>query len=269
MASTIADNPGGDDGLRTPVVAGNWKCHTRLASARQLVAGLRGRIDAVDGVEKVVCPPFVYLGVAAEALVDSSLRVGAQDVHWEDDVAATGQIGPKMLAELVQYVIIGHSERRHQLGETEAMVRRKVEAALAAGLKPIMCVGETLGEREAGRTEEMLVRQTRSALEGIDLPAGFIVAYEPVWAIGTGTAATSEDADSAIGLIRQEVAAMFGPAKAETVRILYGGSVTAENVAELLSRVGIDGALVGGASLKVDAFSGIVKEAARVKAGAS
>ena len=186
MASTIADNLGGDDGLRTPVVAGNWKCHTRLASARQLVAGLRGRIDAVGGVEKVVCPPFVYLGVAAEALVGSSLRVGAQDIHWEDDVAATGQIGPKMLAELVQYVIIGHSERRHQLGETEAMVRRKVEAALAAGLKPIMCVGETLGEREAGRTEEVLVRQTRSALEGIDLPAGFIVAYEPVWAIGTG-----------------------------------------------------------------------------------
>ncbi|MEE8369838.1 MAG: triose-phosphate isomerase, partial [Dehalococcoidia bacterium] len=196
--------------MRTPVIAGNWKCHTRLASARALAAGLRERIDSVAGVEKVICPPFVYVVPVAKALDGSSIRIGAQDLHWEDDVAATGEVGPQMLAELAEYVIIGHSERRHQLGETDEMVNRKVKAALAAGLKPIMCVGETLQERQAGLTEEVLVRQTRSGLEGTSIPAGFIVAYEPVWAIGTGSAATADDAADAIGTIRREVAARFG-----------------------------------------------------------
>ena len=252
--------------MRAAVIAGNWKCHTRLESARQLATGLRERIDGVEGVEKVVCPPFVYLGVVGEALRGSSIRLGSQGIHWEDDVAATGEIGPKMLAELVEYAIIGHSERRHQFGETDEMVNRKLKAALVAGLKPIMCLGETLEERQAGRTEEVLVRQTRSGLEGAELPDGFIIAYEPVWAIGTGSAATGEDAAGAIGLVRREVAAMFGPAKAESVRILYGGSVTPDNIAEFVSKGGIDGALVGGASLKVDAFAGIVRETARLKA---
>jgi len=249
--------------MRTPLIVGNWKCHTRLESARALVLGLRERIDAVTGVEKVVCPPFVYLAAVGEALAGSSIAVGAQDVHWEDDVAATGEVGPQMLAELAQYVIIGHSERRHQLGETDEMVNRKVKAALVAGLNPIMCVGETLRERESGRTDEVLVPQTRGGLMGVDMPEGFVVAYEPVWAIGTGNAATAQDAVTAIDLIRREVAAMFGAAKAETVRILYGGSVTPENIVEFMSADGIDGALVGGASLKVDAFSAIVEEVVR------
>ena len=254
--------------MRVPVVAANWKCNTRLKSAVALARGLRESIDGVAGVEKVVCPPFVYLAAVEEALRGSSIRLGSQDVHWQDDVAATGEIGPQMVAELAQYAIMGHSERRHQFGETDEMVNRKVKAALAAGLRPIMCVGETLEEREAARTEEVLVRQVRSGLEGVDVPDGFIIAYEPVWAIGTGRAATAEIAAEAIEVIRREVASLAGASKAETVRILYGGSVTPENAAEFVSLEGIDGALVGGASLKVDAFTGIVTETARVKAAA-
>ncbi len=254
--------------VRVPVVAANWKCNTRLENAIALAKGLRESIGGVAGVEKVVCPPFVYLAAVGEALRDSSLRLGSQDVHWQDDVAATGEIGPQMVAELAQYAIIGHSERRHQFGETDEMVNRKVKAALAAGLRPITCVGETLDEREVARTEEVLVRQVRSGLEGVDVPDGFITAYEPVWAIGTGRAATAEIAAEAIEVIRREVASLVGASKAETVRILYGGSVTPENVAEFVSLEGTDGALVGGASLKVDAFTGIVTETARVKAAA-
>ncbi len=251
--------------MRVPMAAANWKCHTRKESATALARGLREATDGVEGVETVLCPPFVYLAAVGTALSGSSLRLGSQDVHWEDDVAATGEIGPQMAAELVQYAIIGHSERRHQFGETDEMVNRMVKAALAAGLHPIMCVGETLEEREAGNTEEVLVRQTGNGLKGVDIPDGFIVAYEPVWAIGTGRAATPEIAEETIAIIRREVASIFGAGKAETVRVLYGGSVTAENAGEYMSREGIDGSLVGGASLKVDAFAGIVRETARVK----
>jgi triosephosphate isomerase len=251
--------------MRVPMAAANWKCNTRLESATALAKGLREAIDDVKGVDKVLCPPFVYVAAVGEALSGSSLKLGSQDVHWEDDVAATGEIGPQMVAELAQYAIIGHSERRHQFGETDEMVNRKVKAALAAGLRPIMCVGETLDEREAEKTEEVLVRQTRKGLEGADIPDGFIIAYEPVWAIGTGRAATPEIAEEAIAVIRREVASQFGAGKAETVRVLYGGSVTPDNVGEFMSREGIDGSLVGGASLKVDAFTGIVRGTARAK----
>jgi triosephosphate isomerase len=259
--------------MRTPVIAGNWKCNLRLDSAYHLASGLRERIEDIEGVEKIVCPPFIYLATVEVALSMSSIKVGAQDTHWEDDVAATGEVGPAQLEELCDYVIIGHSERRHNFGETDEMVSRKVKAALGVGLKPIMCVGETLEEREAGKTVDVLVRQTRGGLDGLrepqperELPEGFIIAYEPVWAIGTGTAATAADAEEAIAFVRREVAAMFGEEKAETARILYGGSVTPDNIAEFMSREGIDGALVGGASLKVDSFAGIVEEAARVRA---
>ena len=239
----------------------------RLDSAFQLASGIRDRVNDIDVVETVICPPFVYLATVEVALAMSEVRLGAQDVHWEDDVAATGEVGPRQLEELVDYVIIGHSERRRRFGETDEMVKRKVAAALAAGLQPIMCVGELREERESGRMEDVLVRQTRGGLAGMEVPDGFIVAYEPVWAIGTGNAATVGDAEEAIGLIRREVAAMFDEAKAATVRILYGGSVTPENVAELMSHEGIDGGLVGGASLMVESFAGIVEEAARVGGG--
>ena len=252
--------------MRTPIIAGNWKCNMRLDSAFELAAGLKGRIDHIEGVEKIVCPSFVHVPSIEVALTMTSIKVGAQDVHWEDDVAATGEIGPKQLEELVDYVIIGHSDRRHKFGETDEAVNRKVKASLEAGLLPIMCVGETLEERQSGKTDQVLVRQTTHGLRDVPMPDGFIIAYEPVWAIGTGTAATVKDADEAISLIRREVADMYGEAAAETVRILYGGSVTPENIAEFMAVDGIDGALVGGASLKVDAFARIVEEAARVRA---
>ena len=249
------------------MIAGNWKCNMRLDTAFQLAGEIVALANDVEGVEKVVCPPFIYLATVETALTMSTVQLGAQDVHWEDDTAATGEIGPEQLEELCDFVLIGHSERRHKFGETDEAVNRKVKAALAAGLRPIMCVGETLAERDATRTEEVLVRQVRNGLEGVDVPEGFIIAYEPVWAIGTGRAATAEIAAEAIGVIRREVASLAGASKAETVRVLYGGSVTSENAAEFVSLEGIDGALVGGASLKGDAFTGIVTETARVKAG--
>ena len=251
--------------MRTPIIAGNWKCNMRLDTAFELASGLKERIDGIEGVEKIVCPAFVHIPSIEVALTMTSIKVGAQDVHWEDDVAATGEIGAAQLEELVDYVIIGHSERRHKFGETDDAVNRKVKAALEVGLQPIMCVGETLEERQSGKTDQVLVRQTTHGLRDVAMPDGFIIAYEPVWAIGTGTAATVADADQAISLIRREVADIYGEAAAGTVRILYGGSVTPENITEFMAVDGIDGALVGGASLKVDAFSRIVEEAARVR----
>ena len=252
--------------MRTPIIAGNWKCNLRLDTAFELASGLKERIDGIEGVEKIVCPSFIHIPSVEVALTMTSIKVGAQDLHWEDDVAATGEVGPKQLEELVDYVIIGHSERRHKFGETDEMVNKKVAAALAASLQPIMCVGETLEERQSGRTDQVLVRQTTHGLRDVDMPDGFIIAYEPVWAIGTGTAATVKDAEEAISLIRREVADMYGEPSAATVRILYGGSVTPENIAEFMGVDGIDGALVGGASLKLDPFSRMVEEAARVRA---
>ena len=247
--------------MRTPIIAG-----TGSATCVHIVSCCQRSDERQWKVEKIVCPAFIHIQSVEVALTMTSIKVGAQDVHWEDDVAATGEIGPKQLAELVEYVIIGHSERRHKFGETDEMVNRKVAAALDAGLQPIMCVGETLDERQEGKTDQVLVRQTTHGLRDVAMPDGFIIAYEPVWAIGTGTAATVADADQAISLIRREVADMYGEAAAQTVRILYGGSVTPENIAEFMAVEGIDGALVGGASLKVDAFSRIVEEAARVRA---
>jgi triosephosphate isomerase len=252
--------------MRTPLIAGNWKCNMRLDSAFQLAEGIYQRLHDVEGVEIVLCPPFVYLATVESVLTMSNIGLGAQNVHWQDDIAATGEIGPRQLEELCDYVIIGHSERRAMFGETDETVNRKVKAALEVELKPIMCVGETLDEREAGQMEAALVRQTRGGLGSAEIPDGFIIAYEPVWAIGTGRAANADDAEQAIDIIRREVADMFGAAQAETVRILYGGSVTAENIAGFLERETIDGGLVGGASLKVDAFCGIVEEALRVRA---
>jgi triosephosphate isomerase len=250
---------------RTPVIAGNWKCNMRLDTAWELASGLRDRVNDVKNVEKVVCPAFIHLATVEAALTTSDIYVGAQDVHWEDDVAATGEIGPQMLEELAEYVIIGHSERRHHFGETDEAVNRKVSAALEHGLKPMMCVGETQDERDEGKTEHVLIRQVRHGLMDIEIPDGFIIAYEPVWAIGTGTPATVDDAEQAIALVRREVSDIYTPEKAETERILYGGSVKAENIAEFMARETIDGALVGGASLKVDSFAGIIEETARVR----
>ena len=251
---------------RLPMIAGNWKCNMRLDTAFHLAGEIVSRVNDVEGVEKVVCPPFIYLATVETALTMSTVRLGAQDVHWEDDAAATGEIGPQQLEELCDYVLVGHSERRHKFEETDEAVNRKVKAALEAGLLPIMCVGETLEEHEAGQTEDVLLRQTRSGLDGVDVPETFVIAYEPVWAIGTGKAATAEDAVAAIALIRRELASMASEGTAEAVRILYGGSVTPENIAGFMASEAIDGGLVGGASLKAEVFSEIIEKTAAARA---
>jgi triosephosphate isomerase len=253
--------------MRLPLVAGNWKCHLRLDSARALASSLREKLQGLDGVEVAVCPTFLHILPVRDVLAGSDIRIGAQDTHWEDDVAATGEVGPAMLAEAVQYVIIGHSERRHVFGESDDAVRRKLEAALAQGLMPILCVGETSQERARGHTHAVLERQLRSALEGLGRADGLVVAYEPVWAIGTGVAATGHQAEEAIAFVRELVARYLGDQTAEQTRILYGGSVSPANIAEFVTRPGVDGALVGGASLKADAFVQIVQATARAGKG--
>lgn len=256
--------------MRLPLAAGNWKMNTTAESCVELCRALRAAVDAIEGVEMVVCPPFPFLHLAAGELHGSSIKVGAQNVHWEAQGAFTGEVSVSMLVDVVEYVIIGHSERRAYFGESDDSVNRKLKAALAAGLKPIMCLGETLREREAERTEEVLLRQVGAGLKDATLPDnGFAIAYEPVWAIGTGRAATGATANEAIGLIRSEVAAIFGPTKAAATRILYGGSVDPANIGEFMAQAEVDGALVGGASLKAESFAAIVEEAARIKAGAT
>jgi triosephosphate isomerase len=246
-------------GVRTPVCAGNWKMNTTAAEFETLAAGLCASLYGVAGVERVVCPPFVHLPRAQEVFQGTGIAVGAQNAHWEDRGAFTGEISPPMLTGIAEYVIVGHSERRTYFGETDETVNKRTAAVLRHGLRPITCVGETLEQRDGGQTEAVLARQVRDGLGGLDLPDGFIIAYEPVWAIGTGRAATGEMANAAIGFIRGQVAALAGEAKAQTVRILYGGSVTAANAAELMGQPELDGALVGGASLRADEFAAIAR----------
>jgi triosephosphate isomerase len=242
-------------------VAGNWKMNTSLDEALGLVASLRSSIDGLDGVETVVCPPFVWLVAVAERLRGSSIGVGAQNTHWEPKGAFTGEVSPTMLAPLCRYVIVGHSERRQQFGESDEGVNRKLRAALAHELVPIVCVGETLAENEAGRTVEVVARQTRAALADVPPTERLVLAYEPVWAIGTGRAATAEGAGATIGRIRRVVGELWGDEVAAGLRIQYGGSVTPSNAAELFAQPEIDGALVGGASLRADDFAAIVRAA--------
>ena len=246
---------------RTPLIAGNWKMNTLRTEALDLVRALRARVDGVAGVEKLVCPPYVFLHEIRAVLDGSSISVGAQNAHWEEKGAFTGEISVTQVAEACDYVIIGHSERRQFFGETDETVNRRVRAALGHGLKPVMCVGETLEQRQASQTVDVLVRQTRGGLDGVDIGPGFVVAYEPVWAIGTGLTADGPTAQEAIALIRNTVREVAGPV-AESVRILYGGSVTPDNIAEFMAQPDVDGGLVGGASLKADVFAAIIENTA-------
>jgi triosephosphate isomerase len=250
---------------RTPVSAGNWKMHTTLDEFRALAGALRESLAGIAGVERVVCPPSLYLLEARDVFAGTGVGVGAQNAHWEDKGAFTGEISPAMLVGIAEYVIIGHSERRTYFCETDETVHRRTAAALRHGLRPIVCVGETLDERTAGHTEVVLERQVRTALTGLSLPDGFIIAYEPVWAIGTGRAATGPLAAEAIAFIRTLVGDLVGPARAATVRILYGGSVTAANIDEFMREPEIDGALVGGASLRADEFAEITRRIAAAR----
>ncbi len=251
--------------MRTPFVAGNWKMNKTIAEARALVSEMAPELQEIRGVEKVLCPPFTALFAVSSLLIGTDIGLGAQDMYWEEKGAFTGQVSPLMVRELCRYVIIGHSERRAYFGETDASVNRKVAAAQAFDLIPIVCVGETLSEYESGQTAEVVARQVREGLKG--LPAEFgsriVIAYEPVWAIGTGKASSGENANAVVrDIIRPALAELFDPQTAQATRVLYGGSVTAANAAEFFQQPEIDGALVGGASLKAGEFVAIVKAAA-------
>jgi triosephosphate isomerase (TIM) len=246
--------------VRTPIIAGNWKMNTDAAAARELVEGIKAAgTSSVRGVEKILCPPFVYLALVADLAKGTTLQVGGQDLHWEEKGAFTGEVSATMLKDYATHVIIGHSERRQYFGETDESVNKKLRAALVHGLTPIVCVGETGEQRSADQTEDVLRRQVRGALSDVTLPPTAVVAYEPVWAIGTGVAATADDVNDAIGFIRRELAQLQGQQIADAVRILYGGSMTPANVAELVRRSEVDGGLVGGASLVVESFAQMVK----------
>ncbi len=251
--------------MRVPMIAGNWKMNTTISEAKHLVNEMRPGLDGIHDVEKVICPPFISLAAVKELIKGSSIRLGAQNMYFEEKGAYTGEVSPLMLAELCEFVIIGHSERRQYFNETGEVVNKKIQAALKVGLKPILCIGERLEENEAGKTEEVVTEQLNSALAGIDNIGSLTIAYEPIWAIGTGKAATGQQSNETIGLIRSHIARLYDASLAQKVCILYGGSVTADNIAEFMLQSEIDGALVGGASLKADQFLSIVKQTSEIK----
>jgi triosephosphate isomerase len=250
--------------MRPKVIAGNWKMFTTQTSARQLAAAVAGGVGNDERVRVAVCPPFPYLLPVSDVLRGSRVALGAQNVYPDKEGAFTGEVSPAMLLDCgCRYAIVGHSERRHILGETDSFINRKVKAALAAGLHVILCVGETLAEREANRTENVLQTQLTGGLAGLaaDVLGNVVIAYEPVWAIGTGRNATPEQAQQAHSFIRGRIGESFGEEMAARLAIQYGGSVKPENAASLLGQADVDGALVGGASLKADQFLAIVRAA--------
>ncbi|MBO5668207.1 MAG: triose-phosphate isomerase [Lentisphaeria bacterium] len=252
---------------RKVIIAGNWKMNKNAAEGKALVDELKAICSnccCCCEADVVVCPPFTTIATVVEAVKGTAIKVGAQNIHWADNGAFTGEISGDMLKSAgVEYVIIGHSERRQYFGETDATVNARLKAALKYDLIPIVCVGELLDERESGKTEEVLTRQIQGGFEGISAEdmAKTIVAYEPVWAIGTGKTATPDIAQAAHAHIRQEIGKMFGCEVAEKVRIQYGGSMKASNARELVAQKDIDGGLIGGAALKADSFAELVKEA--------
>lgn len=253
---------------RKPLVAGNWKMHMTVADARHLVSEMVPGMQSKKGVDKVICPPFTSLLAVSSLLEGTDIQLGAQNMYWETAGAYTGEISPTMVAEYCRYVILGHSERRAYFDETDKNVNRKVQAAFAHGLNPIVCVGETLEDYEADRTYEVVFRQVKMGLDGIEFDGGdsdgtnLVVAYEPVWAIGTGRASTPTNANGVIAeVVRPALAELFGEQMAQKIRVLYGGSVKGENAQEFFVQSEIDGALVGGASLKADDFMGIINAA--------
>ncbi|HHT06254.1 MAG TPA: triose-phosphate isomerase [Hydrogenispora sp.] len=246
--------------MRKPIIAGNWKMYKTNTEAQALVNGLKEK-TLPEAVEVVLCPPFTALSTVAELIKGTAIGLGAQDLFWEDEGAYTGEVSPVMLKELgCTYVIIGHSERRQYFGETDETVNKKVKAALSHGLKPIICVGESLQQREAGETNAFVAGQVEKALDGLapeSIPQ-VVIAYEPIWAIGTGRSSSASDANEVIGMIRQTIAKKFDANLAAQVRIQYGGSVKPGNIKEFMGQAEIDGALVGGASLKAEDFFGII-----------
>ena len=249
--------------MRTPIIAGNWKMNKTAVEAVEFVREIRHGLGQIEGVDKVVCPPFLAIPSVFDALQATSIGLGAQNMHFAESGAYTGECAPNMLTPFCQYVIIGHSERRAYFAETDEGVNQKAKAALAHGLTPIICVGESLEQNEAGETQTFVSGQVRAALAGLtaDQVASLIIAYEPIWAIGTGKSASAAQAGSIIGLsVRGPIAELFGEQTAQKVRIQYGGSVNENNIADYMAQPDIDGALVGGASLK-PSFVELVKNA--------
>jgi triosephosphate isomerase (TIM) len=250
------------------IIAANWKMHKTAAEAAAFCKEIRQQEGQLSGVEALICPPYTALDAMRKSLEGSRIKLGAQNMFWAEKGAYTGEIAPAMLKELgVEYVILGHSERRHLFGESDTLIRKKMEAALEQGLKPILCVGETEVERDQEVTEAVLERQLQTALEGLELqaPADLVIAYEPVWAIGTGKAASADDAESAAAHVRRVASRCLGAKAVEGMRIQYGGSVKVENIGEFMALPSIHGALVGGASLEAALFSRLIlaaKEAA-------
>lgn len=254
---------------RIPLVAGNWKMHMSVADARHLVSEMVPGLQSKIGVDKVVCPPYTALLAVASLLEGSDIHLGAQNMYWEAAGAYTGEVSPKMISEFCEYVILGHSERRAYFNETDQDVNRKVQAAFDHGLTPIMCVGETLEDYESNRTFDVVFRQVNLGLSGIEFELGeskfpnLVIAYEPIWAIGTGRAATPQDANRVIAeVVRTALTELYGNNIAQKIRVLYGGSVNGENAKDFFVQSEIDGALVGGASLKATEFIQITNAAA-------
>jgi triosephosphate isomerase len=245
--------------MRKPLLAGNWKMYKTVSEARLLAQSLKAKCGALNDREVLVCPPFTALAAVAEALQGSGIQCGGQNAHWEKEGAFTGEVAARMLADLgCRYALAGHSERRQLFGESDALINKRMHGILGAGLSPIVCIGETLAEREAGKTFEVLTRQVKDSLAGLKPEAPVVVAYEPVWAIGTGKTATPDQAQEAHAFVRKELSRFYGAEAGANLRILYGGSVKPDNAKALMGQPDIDGALVGGASLDAESFARIV-----------
>ena len=251
--------------MRQPFIAGNWKMNTTVKEAQNLTLEMKDELDKVNKAEVVICPPFISLTAVGTLIKGSKLRLGAQNLYFEDKGAFTGEVSPLMLAGLCDYVIIGHSERRQYFQESNELICKKVAAALKHGIKPILCVGEVLKEYESGRTQEVVTEQIGNSLAGIVDISDLVIAYEPVWAIGTGRAASGPAANQTINLIRKLIGNRYSAEASFRLRILYGGSVTSANISEFVCQPDIDGALVGGASLKATEFINIVKMTAEAR----
>lgn len=246
--------------LSSPFVVGNWKMNTTVSEAVELAKNVRSKLDTATSVTKILCPPFVSLAPVHNELIGTTIHVGAQNMHYENKGAFTGEIAPTMLVDLCSYVIVGHSERRQYFQETNEIIKKKLLSARSNSLTPILCVGETLDDKESGNTRSVIFNQITSALSGeIGISGNLIVAYEPVWAIGTGRAADANTAQETMSYIRTILADLLGSSSAKSIPLLYGGSVSQDNVSEFAQQIDIDGALVGGASLDADHFTSIAK----------
>jgi len=246
--------------MRVLLMVGNWKMHKTSAEAVSLVEGLKPYLGPLKDLEVVVCPPFTALAAAARAVAGTSIGLGAQNLYWEKEGAFTGEVSAPMLAELgCRYVIVGHSERRQHFGETDEIVQRKARAAVTVGLRPIVCIGESLRERDAGTTFDVLEAQVKGSLRGLSGDSGLVVAYEPVWAIGTGRTANPAQVQEVHAFLRKLLEGLLSPAAAAATRILYGGSVKPDNIRDLMGQPDVDGALVGGASLDPSSFGKIIR----------